>query len=222
MSASLRFDDREFQSTLRKLAVNSSRSLPLFMNSRMLHIMKTAQKETPVADRSTIMAELGAAIKSQRMNKRGRMVRRYSYSPRPLVYALVNARRRKAGQPPIQPGEMEGAARKLIANRLRGIGSLRSGFTGMIGKLAYAVRESLGLSGPRVREASKATLARDGWNPTVTTEYRLTVAKAQDGPRSIHPYVVESHHKGFQIEKGEMMRHLENNMKKVFRQSGAL
>ena len=209
----------DFDRTLKELAAKTSRSLDVFMNSRMLHIAKHARVKTPIASRDKIQTDLGATTRSQKVVK-GKIRRRYKYSPTPVVYAIINARRRKAGQPPLERGEMAKAARKLISSRLRAVGSLASGWNRAIGILASAVRTSAGSYGPKVKMQSEATIAKPGFSPTVTMTYRETVQGG--GGRQVDPRVVNALDSGFNKEKGEMLNQLSKHINKVAKQSGAI
>lgn len=219
MSAYL--DQSEFRETLRKIIAGSTRELPVVLNSRLLAIAKTAKELTPEASRPAITSYLGATLTRERVNKKGKTVRRYSYSPQPVVYAILNARRKKAGSGPIPRSEMAAAAKKFIQSKLRAVGSLKSGWTAAIGKLAAAVKGGIGDSGgPRVKMASQATPARDGWNPVASLEYLETIYRG--GGREIDPRVVSALESAFAREQSEMEAHLENRLREVAQKAGAL
>jgi hypothetical protein len=220
MRTTFRVDKTEFQRDFKKLASETKRSLPLFINSRMLAIAKSAREGTPEANRGSMAAYLGATIKSERVNSNGRTVRRFNYRPTPVVYAIVNARRKKAGIAPVPRGQMADEAKKFIASKFRAVGSMKSGWTMAIGILAQAVSQSLGsMGGPRVRMASRAKKAVDGWSPGATVEYRETVERA--GIRFIDARVEASLDAAFDKEHGEILRHLDKHMNNVAAKVGA-
>lgn len=219
MSASLKFDQREFQTTLRRLAGMSSRALPVFLNSTAKDVAEHARAMTPAADRAKIQAELGATLISQKVDKKGRTRRRYGYSPTKLVYALVNARRRRAGNPPVVGSEMERESKKLIATRLRSIGLMKAGWNAIIGKLAFAAKAAYQRVGPNVKARGEARVARDGFNPSVEMTYKVI---ADGAGKQIDPRVIAAAGAAFAKKQGEMVRRLEDKMKETARKAGAI
>lgn len=212
-------DMRKFQEDFRRVAAASSRPLDLVVNSTMWGIADEAKRRTPLADRAKIQFDLGATLQSERVNKKGKTVRRYKYNPTPVAYAIVNWRRRKAGQPPIPRGEMAAAAKKLIVGRLRAVGSLRAGWSRALGILAASFHWSVDRSGPRIKQASTATPAKPGWKPEARLEYRLVI---QNGGKQIDPRVATALDGGFQKKGREFVTKLESELKKSLRQAGAL
>lgn len=215
----MRVDQSEFQRTLRAAAARTSRSLPVFMDSRMLHILKEASAQTPIADRSKIQSDLGATLRSQKVDKKGKIRRRYKYTPTPAVYAIVNWRRAKAGLPPVPKGEMADAAKKLIAGRLRAIGSLRAGWKRAIGILAASVKAGITGEGPAIKSASRATPAKPG-NPTTQIEYRMVVDRGNGA--QIDPRVIQAMDSGFASEQSQLIKHLEDHVRADLKSVGAL
>lgn len=210
-------DLRKFQEDFRRLAASTQRPLHTFTNSRLWHVAEEAKRLTPVADRAKIQSDLGATIQSERVDKKGRTRRRYKYSPTPVAYAIVNWRRRNAGLPPIPRGEMASAAKKMIAGRLRAVGSMRAGWARGMAALASAFGKSGDRSGPRIKQPSTATPARPGWKPQATIEYRLTV---NDGGKKIDPRVAVATDGGFRKEHGQILGQLEKQVKKSWREAG--
>jgi hypothetical protein len=220
MRTTFRIDKTEFQRDFRRLASETKRGLPLFTNSRLLAIAKDAQENTPEANRGAIGEYLGASIQSERINSKGRTVRKFSYKPTPVVYAIINARRKKAGVAPVPRNQMAAEAKAFIASKFRAVGSLKSGWTKAIGILAQSVAQSLGgLSGPRVKMNSRAKPATEGWNPTATLEYRETVERA--GIRFIDSRVELALDAAFEKEHGEILRQLDKHMNGVASKAGA-
>lgn len=218
---STRFDKTEFTATFRKLASGVKTDLPTFTTAQLLDIAENARDLTPVANRGAMLSYLGGTISSERVNSKGKIVRTYNYKPQPVVYAIVNARRKKAGLAPVPRGQMADEANKFIASKLRAVGSLRSGWSKAIGILSAAVKKSVSGSsgGPNVRMKSRAKPARDGWNPTATLEYRETVER--DGIRFIDVRVETALNAAFQKKHGEMLRELDKQMNATARKAGA-
>jgi hypothetical protein len=223
MNPTFKVDMNEFQRTLKSLAATTSRSLPVFMNSRMLNVISEARRRTPVADRGKIMSDLGATLKSERTNAKGRKVRKYSYAPVPVVYKILNARRRAKGLPMLFNKDILPAAKSLIAARLRAVGSLRSGWTQAIGILAAVVNKVADKSGPRVKQPSTAKVARDGFNPTAEVTFRLTTQSSMSHQgQQIDPRAEDALRAGFAREHAEMISHLEKKVREAAQKAGAL
>ena len=218
MNEVFRVDQKEFQTTLRTLAANTSHSLDVFLNSRAFSVVKEARAQTPIADRQKIMTELGATLVSQKTDKKGRIRRKHSYKPTKVVYAILNARQRRNRMPPYPKSEIAMYAEKLIAGRLRAIGTLRSGWTRALAILAGKIFASVEGGGPRVRQPSTVVPAKPGWSPFVEIQYRETVSNGLT--KQIDPRVVSALEGGFAKEQGEMLSHLEQKMQGVLKKSG--
>jgi hypothetical protein len=218
MTPTIKFNLPQFQADLQKAVAFTKRPLDKFVSSRLLHVAKTARENTPVASRSKIQSELGAAISKERVNSKGRTVRSYKYKPTPLAYALVNWRRKNANKPPIPRKAMKSAARKLITARLRAVGSLKAGWTRALGILASSVGAAIDRTGPKIKNASTAQPAKPGWRPEARMEYKLTISDG--GARQIDPRVVSALEKGFAKEHGELIAHLEKRVKQSLREAG--
>jgi hypothetical protein len=220
---SLRFsvDQTEFSDTVKRVAELSGRKLPDFVNSRLYHVAKVARDKTPVASRQSITSYLGATLTRQSQGKGGKVRRTYKYHPTQAVYAILNARRRMAGQLALDRSEMETAAKKFIASKLRAVGSLRNGWARGLGILAAAIKQPFTREGPPVKMASEASVARRGFNLSAMINYRVTVAK-NGGGRGIEPRVTRALEDGFAAENREMIRHLENKVAEIAKEAGAL
>ncbi len=220
MSANLFVNEREFTETLRKAAAATSRTLGSFMNSRAYYLGKRAMDHTPIASREKISADLGAELKSEKVDKKGKLRRRYSYSPKPVVFGIINARRRKAGEAALTGQGMATAAKKLISGRLRAVGSLKSGFVRGLAKLAAAAHLSFSKSGPNVKMVGEASPAKEGFSPTASFTYRVTVGNGAG--RHVDPRVESATQTAFAEDKAELIRHLESKMKDTLKKAGAL
>lgn len=216
MSASVRLDQQEFQRTFQKLASLSPSELSVFTNFTLRDIAIDAKERTPIADRGKILSDLGATMTSQKIVK-GKTRRRYKYSPTPLVYAIINARRAAAGKPAIPRDEMATAAKKMIASRLRAVGSLRSGWSRAIGILIGAFG---GSDGPRIRMTSNASPAKPGWSPTATLEYRETVDRGHG--REVDGRVIAALEGAFATKQANMAKRIEDKLTGIAKRAGAI
>lgn len=220
MSASLKVDDREFTETLRNAAAASSRDLPLFINSRALHVGKRARDHTPLGNKSKIQEDLGATVVSEKVDKKGRIRRKYSYKPVKIVYKIINARRIKRGEKPLFNTEIDSLAKTLISKRLRAVGSLKNGWSRALGMLGFAVKESIPKDGPRVKQSGYAEIAKAGFSPQAALVYRLAIGERSN--QHIDPRVETATATAFTEEKAEMISHLESKMKETLKKAGAM
>lgn len=199
-------DTAQFNATLRKYLAVSTRSLTEAINEKMFFILAEAQKETPLADRAKIESELGATT-TERIGKSGNVRRKLSYTPTKLVYKLVNRR-----QPGLSGAETEKAARKLIASRLRAVGSLRAGWSAALKKFGQ-VTGRFGVSSglPRVKRGSEASPAKDGVKAQAEAVYNL-MQQGAGGSLEIDPRVSMALEKSFASEAQSMEGYLERKL----------
>lgn len=225
MSASFRLDDSEFQRTLKELAARSTRELPVFLNSRLLAIAKNAQAKTPKTERSTIEADLNVVGYLLNYTKAGDRLKKNSKGSAVFggkrIYALVNAKQKRLGQKPIPRMLMAGVAQKFLNRRLGASGTLRAGWSRAIGILGAAIKQAISFDrGPSVKMSSKASPAKDGWNPEASLEYRENVEPIL-GLRMVDPRVVSALESAFQAEQVEMRKHLEEKLNEIATKAGA-
>jgi hypothetical protein len=221
MNPRFQLDQSEFTDTLKRVADLSGRKLGDFLTSRLYHISKEARDQTPIASRTSITSYLGATLSRQKLAKNGKVRRTYAYHPTPVVYAIINARRRMAGLDPLERGQMASAAKKFIASKLRAVGSLRNGWSRGIGILAKAVREPFTKEGPPIKLPSDASPAKQGFRLSAMINYRVTVPK-NGGGREVDPRVMRALESGFAKENREMIKHLDAKMNEIAKQAGAI
>ncbi len=219
MSSTLKIDDKEFTATLRKIVVNSSREISTVINSRAFHLGKKAMENTPIASRSKIQSDLGATVSGEKLDKKGKVRRRYSYKPTKIIYKIINSRRIKRGEKPLFNSEIDKEAKALISRRLKAVGSLKSGWLRAIGILGFASKQSFIQAGPRVKMSSQATVAKPGFSPEASLTYRVLVGEGSS--KSIDPRVVSATERAFNQERQEMVLHLEKKLRETFKKSGA-
>lgn len=137
------WDQSVFDKTLKQyLQLNTSRTFPEILNSKAYFIARASTWFTAKADKLRIQTGLGQIVTVNRLNKKGKTVRKRELilvkaeNNAPLAALIINARRRAAGQPGLKGGEMERAIRKLIGARTRSVAFLKSGWLPAIRTLA--------------------------------------------------------------------------------------
>jgi hypothetical protein len=213
----IKFDLREFQTKLQKCVEVSRRSPVQVINSHAYQIVKKAMDATPKASRGDIQQAMGAELVSQRVRK-GKIQRRYKYSPRPIVYALVNARQKKLHRAPFFGSAMAEAAKKFISGKLKAVGSLANGWRGALRSFARAIGQSAGAAGPKVKHPGIGKPAQPGDKIEAVFEYNLLVSRT--GSKQIDPRVEKALEKAFAGEEAEMKRHLEEKLSSEFSRIG--
>lgn len=210
-----RVDQSGFLSTMRQYASLTPRMIPEILNTKMTYIIKGAYQETPKGDKSKIMADLGASIRSSTVDKKGKVRNRYNYTPRPLVYGLINAQRKKQGKPPITGSEMAAEQRKFVSRRLRAVGSLKSGWVKPLLAFARASKESANIQ-ERVGVKAKGefSLAKPAWRAEATAIYNLTIKKGNQ--QIIDPRLEAALQKAFDKEEASMKEYIERKLGNEF------
>lgn len=202
----MHIDTTDFDRTLRKYLTVSTRSLTEALNDKMFFILDRAQKETPLGDRAKIEAELGATT-TERIGKTGKVRRKISYRPTKLVYKLVNRK-----TPGLTQTETAEAAKKLIAARLRAVGSLRAGWSAALRKFGMVTGRFGGQAGlPRVKRGSEARPATDGLKAQAEAVYNL-LQRGEGGSLGIDPRVAVALEKSFASEAQSMEGYLERKL----------
>lgn len=233
------FDTERFNRDLEQIAIRTKRPLPYVLNKKLMYIIARARDMTPLANRASVQSALNV-MQTEKVNKKGVTVRKTDYSKivrskaigaikQPLNYiakkyrkrqnfnnpfALYQARRKKLGQAPLTPNVPAENIKRFISNRLRAIGTARSGWKAALGKLAAAVHsmptgESHGVA---VKQTGQAIPAVEGWNPIAEAHYRITVA-SRDNPH-IDPRTEAALEKAFAMEMIDMEAFLARELEK--------
>lgn len=208
---SVELDMTAFDAALRKYVAESPSDLEDIVNTKLLYVARGALERTPKADRSSIEQALEVVgYKASVSKKTGNFKRRGAIlGSGSLLYRLVNARRRRAGEKGLKGKEMAAAARKLLGARLRAIGSLKAGWIRPIQILAARVKESMGSTGglPRVKGRGTATPANASWNPIAEMTYEVTERKGGGGDQ-IDPRVEAALQQSFDAEARSMEEYI--------------
>lgn len=134
MSATLSLNLAEFNRVLDLAAMHSERTYHEITNSAAADVARRAVLNTRKASAEKISMMLGQVATQISLSKRGKSAGKFKgrkqYSSRQsiLLYRIVNARRIKAGQPPIFGDEMSRESRQVRAAILRSVGFVRSGW----------------------------------------------------------------------------------------------
>lgn len=206
MSGHMTIDSTAFNATLRKYLAVSTRSLTDAINEKMFFILDRAQKQTPIGDRSKIEAELGATT-TERVGKSGKIRKKISYTPTKLVYKLVNRK-----TPGLTRADIEPAAKRLIAARLRAVGSLRAGWSNALRKFGQVTGRFAGSTGlPKVKRGSEARPAKDGLKAQAEAVYNL-LQRSDGKTLVIDPRVESALASAFAAEAASMESYIERKL----------
>ena len=204
-------DTREFSAALREYKKVSRSTLADILNRKACFVLRKAIELTPKAIRSVIEnifnvigSRLSRSKATGKFKKAGNL-----YGKSHLAIDIVQAKRFRKGQPPLTQKEASAEGRKLIANRLRGIGSLRAGWSRSYRTFLSATKEAgaaLGL--PRVKRPGQAKIARPTTDPEAIFEYDLVTAThhagGSSGPKEIDPRVASALQEAINIETAGM------------------
>lgn len=206
MTPTLHIDQTEFQRTLIEYMGRTKRTVAEVINRKAFEIVLEAFRATPRADRGAVTAALGATLVSERINKKGKTVRRYDYSDTRRIVNLVQANRYSKGLPPLTQSEALAKGK----GRIRSIGSLASGWLLPMRRLAASFGLRSSEVGPRVKQKGGATAAKAGWDPVAEFTYTLTENKPAG--QQIDPRVVTALQAGFDFATRDMKEYLARKM----------
>ncbi len=206
MTPTLHIDQSEFQRTLIEYMGRTKRTIAEVINRKAFDIVLAAFQATPRADRGAVMAAIGASLVSERVNRKGKTVRRYAYGPDRNLINLVQANRASRGQPPLTQAEALAKGK----GRLRAVGSLAAGWLIPMRKLAASFGLRSTETGPRVKQKGGATPAKSGWDPVAEWTYTLTENKPSG--QQIDPRVVTALQAGFDFATKDMQVYLARKM----------
>lgn len=203
-------DQTQFDAALRHYLAVTPHDLEFIINKKALFVARGAFERTPKASRSTIEAALGVVGYNLNVGKRGQILKRSRGSAMlggSLVYRIINARRRRAGQRGLSGQAMAAAAKKFIGKRISAIGSLKAGWVGPIKAFAARVKEMVVLERtPRVKQRGRAKVAQPGWNPQAEIEYGLT--SRWPGDSYIDPRTIAALQASFNHEAESMLNYV--------------
>ena len=171
----INFDTREFNDTLRKYAEQSSKELDQIVLEKSQQIAFEALKQTHHADPGKIARELAQSVAETQVtakNGKIRIKRKLNFGvgdPSTLAARIVNARRRRNGEPPLWGQKLTQAAQKLTQARIRSVNFVRSGWIPSIKRLAARLGRGGNTGGVKQKGASKgyATINTGKFSPAV-------------------------------------------------------
>ncbi len=149
---SVRVNQREFQSTLRKYLQYTRRDWATIANTKAFYIARRAARETPMVDKGAMLKALRADRLKSKVLKNGK-VKNTKYT---LAQLIVMARQ-KPGES-MSKAAIKEAAKKLIAARVRSRAFLKSGWLPAIKRLE-PLAEKIGRQPPKI-ESQVAQIGR--------------------------------------------------------------
>jgi len=120
----MKVDTRKFASALRLAIEHTSSEIPDVINKAAIDVIITAAKLTRKADPGRIEQSLtkGVIPVTGRKKKDGSVAIKNVFVPKPIVYMIINANRRRQGKPGLNNSQMSKAAQALIRKRKQAIG----------------------------------------------------------------------------------------------------
>lgn len=203
MSPTITIDTIQFKTALKQYLEVTKKTLPDVMNQKALYIAKGAYEETPVADKSKIMKLFGVGPKVKGVKTK------YDYSKMNTSAENIYLWRLKQANKDI-PADYKKRALKMVQNRIKAVGSLRSGWKKAISILAGAVNEMVVAQGPPIKTPSTAKPATPGFNPTSTFTYRTVIERG--GQKIIDPRCFQALQSAFDKEAKSMTEYLARRM----------
>lgn len=149
---SIDIDLREFNATLKRYARESDKEMEVIVIEKSFQMAggfgNGALQLTKHADANKIARELAQSVEEvQRVSKSGKVSTRRKLNfgigdKNTLAARIVNARRKRDGQPPLWGKYLTDAARKLTQSRIRSVNFIRSGWLASIKALAPLIKRS--------------------------------------------------------------------------------
>ncbi len=181
MTAPTTVDTSNFKRAFSAYMDATEKELVDIVNKKAAIVAVNATRNTKRASREVIARDIGQLVTVNYVNaKTGKAGKRkqLQLSTRkghavPVAYLILNARRAKAGEAALNPKEMQGAARKMLASRLRSVGFLASGWLSALIPLLAVIKDKAGIRLDRsVKRYGKpkgtASPARLSWNAFAT------------------------------------------------------
>lgn len=227
----------EFQGLLRKYMAHSERDLPEALNTKMFYIARGAARGTPIGDRDKIESELGVVgykieytkrsspvttdfigpIKAQmKVISRKKRVSNAVIAGGAIIYKIINARKRRAGKKGLSGADMRLAAEHVIRDRFRAVGTLKAGWWGAIRALGSAIGAAnyveVGMN--RVKGPGTASIAKQGWDPSVSIEYNVNSFSQPGHSQYIDEHVKDALAAAYDAEAASMADYIIKKMQK--------
>ena len=176
------FDFNEFDRTLKQYAEVSEKDFADIANNKALELAggfgnanPGALQLTHHADAAVVAQQLAARVETvERVSKSGKVTKRrklhFGIGDKDLLSArIVNARRKRDGQPPLWGKALTEASRKLTGARIRSVNFIRSGWVASIRQLASVVGRVGGSGGVKAdRPKGYAIAAKPGVSTSAT------------------------------------------------------
>lgn len=221
MQPTLSINAAEFQSVLKQVAAESSRTFPEVVNGQGLALASRAMRNTEKAEASQISHELGQT--TQTTSNKGRTRFKWSFaSNNTLAHRIVISRLRKAGQAIPSQADIDRIAKRMVAARRKASAFIKSGWIYAIRQLSRVVgykdrRGQRGDRGARMTGQPKGSArpAQRTLSGIVACEITNTALISEDGSNPM-PVAERGLAKAFAESTADMKRHLEEKLSGVF------
>ena len=234
LQPTFKLDAREFNEAMRQSAYYSKRSTPEIVNTAMFYAARGSVRGTPKADAQAIRQELGVVgkkeigqkiriLKSGRV-KRGRMVTEKVYASSDVdgvsfAEAILRAREAKKGTKRLSHDEMLAAVQKFVANRLRSVAFLKSGWLPAIARLGAAIGQTARGAGKMYQNAKgSGTPAKQGWSVRAVIENAAGANRNNKG--ALFTYGQPALEKAFGDEQRKIEGYVETHMRRALAKAG--
>lgn len=213
---SVKINDREFQSTLRKYILASSREVPDICNTKSFFIARRAVIETPKADKQEIKTNLGSIKKNKDGSRTMELTPSATNGDVPLAALIVNAKRGRRGLPGLYGSAMSEAIENMLGGRMRSVAFLKSAWLPAVRLLATLVKNKSGVarSDRTAREYGQpkgsAIPAREGFR--VKAIIINSASSASDKVGALHKYGGPALQRAFDYETRSMKQYIADKL----------
>jgi hypothetical protein len=225
METDVKLDMTEFNRALKQLAdVQTRRTYPEFINGQMMMVCIKAIEFTEKADAEKIAHQMGQISRVEKVGKSGRkrVIRKFKTDTSSFAHRLVNWMREKRGEKMIWGNELDQAARRLVASRMKHVAFIKSGWVWAFRDLTKVVvgfkpRLDGKAYGDKKGEARPAGPRVDGiFRGEIENDSLLTIAKRGFSHGNPMPIAVRGLQKALDWVAKDMMDHLAKKLKPDF------
>lgn len=226
-----RWDQRKFDEALEAYVKVSKRTLQQIVNSKLYYIARRALFNSPKADSYAIKTRLGGVVTVNRLNKKGKTVRRREAqlvtaagASAPLAVLILQARYRNEGLDSPFKGKSRAAGARAMDQKLkaflsaslRSVAFLKAGWLPSIKIMApLADRKGEPPTDPAAKQVGRpkgdATPAEPGYSPQGVVVNLASARK--DVKNALNKYLGPPLDMAFQDETASMWQYVEEHMK---------
>jgi hypothetical protein len=212
----MKVDTRKFNAALRLALEHTSRELPDVINKAAVDVIIKAASMTKKADPSEIERSLtnGVITITGRKRKDGAASIKNVFDPKPMVYLIINAKRRAKGLPGLNNRDMSKAAQAFIRRRKAAVGFVA--FAGWQKALIAMGGRGFGSSKSKMTGLENTSARRGGGSKAAVGKL---AAKFFNTATACEQYGAVPLQMALDAKSDDMRRHVEEKLSKICREA---